>query len=68
MSFEGQTCRKWANELEILDCEIGLDLPFPQGNIHVYNHNIQRSSLKPLDRSKTSLIGSICMKGKPIYL
>ena len=35
--------------------------------VHVYNHNIQRSSsLKPLGQSKSNFIGSICMKGEPM--
>ena len=33
-------------------------------HVHVYNHNIQRSSsLKSLGQSKSNFIGSICMKG-----
>ena len=37
------------------------------GIIHVYNHNIQRSSsLKQLGQSKSNFIGSVCMEGKPV--
>ena len=33
-------------------------LPSPRGNMHVYYHNIQRSSLKPFDQSKPNVIGA----------
>ena len=47
----------------------GVGIPLPRGIIHVFNHNIQRSSsLKPLGQPKSNFIGSICMKGKPMYL
>ena len=45
---------------------VGLGLPLPQDIIHVYNHNVQRSSLKPLGQSNSNFIGSICMKGEPM--
>ena len=59
MSFEEK--RKWANRLKIYDSEInwspGAGLSPPRGNIHVYHHNIKRSSsLKPLGQSKPKLI------------
>ena len=44
----------------------GVGLPPPQDSIHVYNHNI--SSVKLLGQSKSNFIGSICMKGEPMYL
>ena len=34
--------------------------------IHIYNHNIQSSFLKPLGQSKSKLIGSICMEAESI--
>ena len=41
-----------------------MGLPLPRGIIHIYNHNIQRSSsLKQLDQSKINFKGSICMNG-----
>ena len=44
----------------------GVGLPHPQGNIHIYDHNIQRSSsLKLLGQSKSNFIGSIYRKGEP---
>ena len=34
-----------------------MGLPLPRAIIHVFNHNIQRSSLKPLGQSKSNFIG-----------
>ena len=34
-------------------------LPLPRGYIHVYDHNIQTSSLKPLGQSKPNFMWSI---------
>ena len=47
----------------------GVDLPPPQGNVHIYYNNIQRSfSLKALGHSKPNFIGSIYMKGESMYI
>ena len=35
-----------------------------RGNIHVYYHNIQRSSLKPFGQSKPNVMWSIQRKGE----
>ena len=37
-------------------------LPLPRFYIHVYDHNIQTSSLKPLGQSKPNFIWSILRK------
>ena len=44
-----------------LDPKAGL--PPPRDNIHVYYHNIQRSSLKPLGQSKPNFMWSTLKKG-----
>ena len=36
----------------------------PLGYIHVYDHNIQTSSLKPLGQSKPNFMWSIVRKGE----
>ena len=69
MSFVGKNCRKWANGLKIDDSEKkwtpGVCLPPPQGNIHVYYSDNQRSSsLKPLGQSKPNFIWRIIKKGQ----
>ena len=44
---------------------VGGCLPLSRGYIHVYDHNIQRSSsLKLLGQSKPKFIWSICRKGE----
>ena len=55
----GQMDRKFM----ILKKDPRAGLPSP-GNIHVYYHNIQRSSLKPYGQSKTNIMWSILGKGK----
>ena len=55
------SCRKWAVGLNINDSEKnwtpGAHMPPPQGNIHVYYHNIQTSSpLKPLGQLKPNFM------------
>ena len=42
-------------------------LPPPLGYIHVYDHNIQRSSLKPHDQSSQTLCGASLGKGNERY-
>ena len=61
--LKGKPCRKWASGLKLCDSEKekkwipGVGMPPPQGNIHVYYNNIQRSSsLKPHGQSKPSFI------------
>ena len=39
-------------------------LPLPRGYIHVYDHNIQTSSLKPLGQSKPNFLWSILRKSE----
>ena len=39
-------------------------LPPPLGFIHAYDHNIQTSSLKPIDQSKPNFMWSIVRKGE----
>ena len=39
-------------------------LPPPLGYIHVYDHNIQTSSLKPLGELKPNFMWSIVRKGE----
>ena len=63
MHLNGENCQnvtlwKWANGQKIYDSEKmyprGRSAP-TRGNIHVYYHNIQRSSsLKPFGQSQTS--------------
>ena len=38
--------------------------PCPRGYIHVYDHNIQTSSLKPLGQSKPNFMWSILRKSE----
>ena len=40
----------------------GVCLPLPRGYIHVYDHNIQTSSLKPLGQLKPNFMLSIDRK------
>ena len=59
--LKGKSCRKRANGLKVGNFEknwtLGVSLPPPWGNIHVYYKNIQRSSsLKPLGQSKPNFI------------
>ena len=63
MLFEGKNFMKMGNGLNIYDCDNkctpGAGLPPPWGNMHVYYHNIQRSSsLKP------NFVWSILRKGE----
>ena len=55
-----KTCRKWADGQNVYVYEINLSpegcLPLPRGYIHVYDHNIQTSPLKPLGQSKRSIV------------
>ena len=66
--MKGKTCRRWVNELEILDSEKNLD---PRGGseclgaLYMYITIIFKD-LKQLGQSKSNFIGSICMKGKPM--
>ena len=65
----GKSLWKWANGLKIYDsenkCTPGAGLPSPRGNIHVYYHNIQKSSfLIPLGESKPNFVLSILRKGE----
>ena len=64
------SCRKFAKGMKIYDFEkrtTGIGLPPPRGNIHVYYHNIQRSSsLKALGQSKPKFIENIYTKGEPM--
>ena len=67
--LRGKTLWKWANGLKIYDSEknwspeAGLSLP--RGNIHIYYHNVQKSSsLKPLGQSKPNFIWSMVRKGQ----
>ena len=66
--LKGKTLWKWANRQKINGFEKkltpGAGLPPPRGNIHVYYHNIQRSSsLKPFGQSKPNVMLSILRKG-----
>ena len=52
--LKGKTCMNWRFKILKRIWTSGVGLPLPQGiiHIHVYNHNIQRSSsLKPLGQS-----------------
>ena len=61
---------EWANGLKVYDPEKknwtpGAGLPPTRGNIHVYYHNIQRSSsLKLPGQSMLNLMWSILRKGE----
>ena len=48
-------------------CPQGDCLPMPGGCIHVYDHNIQKSSLKPLGQSKTNFMWSIVRGDESLY-
>ena len=57
--LKGKSCRKWANGLKVGNSEkknwtLGVGLPPPWGNIHVYCQ--RSSSLKPLGQSKPNFI------------
>ena len=56
--LKGKTLWKWVNGLNFYDSEIKCTKGqvCPQGNIHVYYHNIQRSSLIPLGQSKPNFV------------
>ena len=60
--------QSYGNGLNIYDSKNkytpGAGLLPPRGNIHVYYHNIQRSSLIPLGHSKSSFVWSILRKGE----
>ena len=43
---------------------LGVVCPCPGAIIHVYDHNIQTSSLKPLGQSKPNFMWSILGKGE----
>ena len=45
-------------------CSQGGCLPQSRGYIHVYGHNIQTSSLKPLSQSKPNFMWSIVRNGE----
>ena len=66
--LKGNTLWKSASGLNIYDsenkCTQGADLrlPQPRVNIHVYFHNIQRSSLIPLGHSKPNFVWSSLSK------
>ena len=74
MSFEGQNLQEMGKWTKNEDSEKStpqwrVGLPPPGCNIHVYNHNIQRSfSLEPLGQSKSIFIGNIYMKGESMCL
>ena len=62
-----KTLWKWANGINIYDsenkCTPGAGLSPPRGHMHVYYHNIQRSSLIPLGQSKPNFVWSILWEG-----
>ena len=68
--LKGKTCRKWANgqNIKFYVYEKNLYpvgcLPLQWGYIHVYDHNIQTSSLKLLGQSKPNFMWSIVRKGE----
>ena len=63
--LKGKTLWKWADGLNINEYTPGAGLFPPRGNIHVYYHDIQRSSsLLPLGQSKQNFVWSIYRKGE----
>ena len=46
----------------------GAFMPLSRGYIHVYDHDIQTSSLKSLGQLKPNFIGSIYSKGEQKYI
>ena len=54
---------KWTENLCLEKCPQGACLPPPLGYMHIYDHNIQTSSLKPLGQSKPNFMWSIVRKG-----